>query len=157
MEYYRLPDEYNRPPKEHSVPPETAAPSPEYPELTPENVTVPEEFAELRPVSAEESSKETGRSKSVLKKLFRNMAAPVAATVATVALFFAAAGYDPLGIDALNKASAGKSSPPSLVTADTPTPTPTEEPGTPTPTPTPELLDFPENSVPGAVSVTRYV
>ena len=157
MEYYRLPDEYNRPPKEHSVPPETAAPAPEYPELTPENVTVPEEFAELRPVSAEESSKETGRSKSVLKKLFRNMAAPVAATVATVALFFAAAGYDPLGIDALNKASAGKSSPPSLVTADTPTPTPTEEPGTPTPTPTPELLDFPENSVPGAVSVTRYV
>ena len=81
MEYYRLPDEYNRPPKEHSVPPETAAPAPEYPELTPENVTVPEEFAELRPVSAEESSKETGRSKSVLKKLFRNMAAPVAATL----------------------------------------------------------------------------
>lgn len=158
MEYYRLPDEYNRPPKEHSVPPETAAPAPEYPEMTPENVTVPEEFAELRPVSAEESSKETGRSKSVLKKLFRNMAAPVAATVATVALFFAAAGYDPLGSDVLNnKASAGNSSPPSLVTEDTPTPTPTEEPGTPTPTPTPELLNFPENSVPGATVVTRYV
>jgi hypothetical protein len=158
MEYYRLPDEFNRPPKEHSVPPETAAPAPELREMTPEIVVVPEEFVELRPVSAEPSSKETGRSKSVLRKLFRNMAAPVAATVATVTLFFAAAGYDPLGNDLLNnKASAGNSSPPSLVTDDTPTPTPTEEPATPTPTPTPELLNFPENSVPGATVVTRYV
>ena len=155
MEYYRLPDEYNRPPDEHSVPPEIAAPAPECPEMIPEVTAVPEEFVELRPVSAEPASGKTPQSKNVLRKLFRNMAAPVAATVATVTLFFAAAGYDPLGADVLNRASADTYSPPALVTEDTPTPT--EEPGTPTPTPTPEILAFPENSVPGATSVTRYV
>ena len=151
MEYYRLPDEYNRPPDEHSVPPEIAAPAPECPEMIPEVTAVPEEFVELRPVSAEPASGKTPQSKNVLRKLFRNMAAPVAATVATVTLFFAAAGYDPLGADVLNRASAGTSSPPSLV-EDTPTPTPT-----PTPEPTPVLINLPEGSVTGATNVTRYV
>ena len=146
MEFNRIPDEYNRLPEEDHLVPEIASPAPECPPMTPEITTIPEEFPTLAKTGEAVQKDDKSQSRNILKKLFRSLQMPVAATLATAAVFLAAAGADPLGNDFLAK---GSDDPIAAVLA---TPTPTEIPATPTPTPTPEpeYLNYPEGSVPAA-------
>ena len=144
MEFNRIPDEYNRLPEEDHLVPEIASPAPECPPMSPEITTIPEEFSVL-PEAADQKA-DRSQSRNVLKKLFRSLQMPVAAALATTAVFLAASGADPLGNDFL----ASGNDDPIAVALSTPTPTPTVEPApteTPTPTPTPAYLNYPEGSV----------
>lgn len=146
MEFNRIPDEYNRLPEEDHLVPEIASPAPECPPMSPEITTIPEEFPVLTKTDGEVQKEDKSQSRNILKKLFRSLQMPVAATLATASVFLAAAGADPLGTDFLAK---GSDDP---IAAALATPTPTEIPATPTPTPTPEpsYLNYPEGSVPAA-------
>ena len=144
MEFNRIPDEYNRLPEEDRLAPEIALPAPECPPMSPDITAVPAEFPVPAEAEASAPKADPSHSRNVLKKLFKTLQMPVAATLATAAVFLAASGADPLGKDFL----AGANDDP--IAAALATPTPTEEPTatpTPTPTPTPEYLNFPEGSI----------
>lgn len=160
-EFYRLPDECCPPPAEWTLPAEAAAPAPEYPEMRPEERDNPAEFIDMTPAPAgagDTDSDDTVTRIRRRQRVLRSITAPVAATIAVVAVVFASFNFDPLGNDFLrNDLRYGA---PTIVNTEAgeknskPDPTPTS---TPTPTPTPALSQYPEGTFPDAVVKTLTV
>ena len=173
-----MPDEFGKPAEEFQIPREIAFPAPECPAMTPETAAAPPEYdtggqrlraragntprigrheaAEEARLEAEAvATAEARRARNHRRQLIKTIMAPVAATVAVVAIVFASFGFDPLKLDVLNDragavgySNAGDpGDTPDIVATPTPkggetTPTlPTATPaGGPTPSPTPKLL-----------------
>ena len=185
-----IPAEISKPAEECGMPREIVYPAPEYPAMTPETPAVPPECdtggrqtglrrgntprasrleAEKDARAAAEAESSAKRERRKRMQLLRTFVAPVAATIATVAVVFASFGYDPLGgstgtglyADAESGekpgGSPGGKGSDSDAKAPTGTATPTIAITTPIPgpvTPTPELLHGSEGAMSYAVPVT---
>ena len=102
MEFYPLPEEHLFPPEEALLAGEEAPLPGEDMLLPPENPDLPrDEFAEKAPGAPAEQGGTASRHK-LLKRL---MAAPLAATIATLSILYAAFPYDVLGLNALSGSS----------------------------------------------------
>ena len=154
---YAVPAEYNVPPEIAKPAPEFVKPAPECPEAAAEMRAAPPEFtasAVTKSVTDAEEEKKRRRNRR-LRNLIQNTIAPVAATIAVVAVIFASFNFDPLGNDFLRMGSGpghlpeltGVVAPTGTDVTPTNTPTPT---AAATPTPTPALVSAVEGAITGA-------